>query len=65
MGWLCRCLHPSVSRLVSVRRTVPYRTSSDGSRSFLYKTQGYKEDFVFEELEAAIELYEKHEEEDK
>ena len=27
--------------------------------------KGYKEDFVFEELEAAIELYEKHEEEDK
>ena len=27
--------------------------------------KGYKEDFVFEELEAAIELCEKHEEEDK
>ena len=27
--------------------------------------KGHKEDFVFEELETAIELYEKHEEEDK
>ena len=27
--------------------------------------KGYKEDFDFEELEAAIELYKEHEEEDK
>ena len=27
--------------------------------------KGYKEDFVWEELEAAIELYEEHKEEDK
>ena len=29
------------------------------------KRKGYKEDFDFEELEAAIELYKEHEEEDK
>ena len=62
------------SRLVSVRRT-----SSDGKdvdawcvkfdrKIVTYinsRGKGYKEDFVFEELETAIELYEKHEEEDK
>ena len=29
------------------------------------KRKGYKEDFDFEELEAAIELYKEHEDEDK
>ena len=95
-----------VSRLVSVRRTVPYvwrryegdRVAKEVGGKIYFGTvmkfgyiekdgkdvdawcvkfdkkivtyvnsrgKGYKEDFVFEELEAAIELCEKHEEEDK
>ena len=57
MGWLCRSVL-SVG-LVSVKFDKKIVTYVDS------RGKGYKEDFVFEELEAAIELYEKHEEEDK
>ena len=38
------------------KKIVTYINSSD---------KGYKDDFTFEELEAAIELYKKYEDEDK
>jgi hypothetical protein len=51
-----RCCHTN--------RAAPTDTMS-GLSAWLNRGKGYKEDFVWEELEAAIELYEEHEEEDK